>query len=247
MSVVKLFCLPYAGGSAAIFSKWKRYLNVNNGVELVPLELSGRGRRILEPLYADLLEATEDLYQMIKVEIVDSSYAFFGHSLGGLLVYELAQKIKQADLRQPLHLFFSGRSAPNIERHKEEKFYLMNDSDFKQKVIELGGTSTEFFDHPELIDLFLPLLRNDFRLAETNLTERKVDPFSCDISVFLGKRDDEITAEQADAWKVHTKGRCSLHYFNGDHFFLHNEVAEISELINIVLTKQRRRSMDKIL
>lgn len=239
MSDVKVFCFPYAGGSAAIFNKWKSCLGINSGIELIPVELAGRGRRIQEPLYAGLQEAIEDLYQVVRDDIQNAPYAFFGHSLGGLLAYELAQKIKSLDVTQPLHLFFSGKSAPNIERNKTAKYHLMDSEEFKSKVIDLGGTPPEFFDHPELMELFLPLLRNDFKLAETNLTQRKLDPFECDISVFLGKEDYEISAEQADSWKVHTNGACVLHYFKGGHFFLNEQVAAIVGLMSDALAKHR--------
>lgn len=234
MQNVKLFCFPYAGGSATIYSKWKPHLT---GFELVPVELAGRGKRMQDRMYAGLHEAVDDLYQRLRGGIEDSPYAFFGHSLGGLLAYELAQKIKNLDVRQPLHLFFSGKSAPSVERRDEKKYHLMDDEEFKQEVMGLGGTPPEFFNHPELMDLFLPLLRNDFKLAETSLAEKEVVPFDCDISVFLGKEDNEISAGQADGWKAHTKGACTLHYFNGDHFFLHDETAAITALINYNLTK----------
>lgn len=234
MSIVKLFCFPYAGGSAMIFNKWKSYLNINCGIELIPVELAGRGRRIQEPLYTDLNDAVEDLYQIINIESLTGPYAFFGHSLGGLLAYELAQKIKKLDIPQPLHLFFSGRGAPNIARNEDKKYHLMDNDEFRLKVIELGGTPPEFFDHPELVEIFLPLLRNDFKLAETNM-ECEIAPFDIDITVFIGKEDHEITAEQTNSWKLHSKGTCTLHYFDGDHFFLHKEVSGISKAIKNVL------------
>lgn len=238
---IKLFCFPYAGGSASIYSRWQPYFNSHNGIELVPIELTGRGRRIHEPLYPDLMQAVEDLYELISNDIKSAPYAFFGHSLGGLLVYELAQKIKQLQIRQPLHLFFSGRGAPNIEI-KRKKYHLMNDEEFKDEVIKLGGTPPEFFDHPELTELFLPLLKNDFKLAETNLAQRELNPFKCDISIFSGKEDDKICQEQIDGWKLHTGANCSVHYFEGGHFFLHDEIPEISKLINNALKKHVQRN-----
>jgi medium-chain acyl-[acyl-carrier-protein] hydrolase len=238
MSIIKLFCFPYAGGSAAMFNKWKPFLNTNSGIELVPVELAGRGSRVSEPLYIGLQEAVDDLYQIVSASIGNTPYAFFGHSLGGLLVYELAQKIKLLkNIPQPLHLFFSGKSAPDIERSRSKKYHLMDNDDFKLKVIELGGTPPEFFNHPELVEFFLPMLKNDFRLSEINLSEQSADPFECNISVFLGKDDCETSEEQASNWKMHTKGICTLHYFNGGHFFLHDEGIAIIELINNTLAK----------
>ncbi|MBB6109958.1 Surfactin synthase thioesterase subunit [Mucilaginibacter lappiensis] len=235
MLKLKLFCFPYAGGSAAIYARWKSYLNMDSCIELIPIELAGRGKRISEPLNHDLEEVVEDLYQKIKSGITNGPYAFFGHSLGGLLIYELAQKIKGLNIRQPVHLFFSGKSAPDIAGPVRNKYHLMDDNEFKQEVIKLGGTPPEFFEHPELTDLFLPMLRNDFRLADTGFAQRRVIPFDCDISIFSGKEDYRISKEQVEAWKTHTRGLCAFHYFNGGHFFLHDEAVDIIRIIDNTL------------
>lgn len=242
MEHTKLFCFPYAGGSATIYNGWKAYFSANTGIEVIPIELAGRGKRTGQPFYSDLEDAVEDIYQEIKDDITDTPYAFFGHSLGGLLIYELAQKIKQLDLPQPLHIFFSGRGAPNIKSEKDKKYHLMDDDEFKQEVLGLGGTPRELFEHPELRELFLPLLRNDFKLSETKLTDREVSPFNCNITVFSGKSDSKISAEQLNGWSAHTNGTCSVHYFNGGHFFLHSEVSGITKLI-VGALKDREKSL----
>ena len=226
---MNLFCFPYAGGSAMVYYGWREFLH--RQINLIPVELSGRGKRIHEPLYFDLQNAVDDLYNIISSQLDSAPYAFFGHSLGSLLAYELAQKIKASNIRQPTHLFFSGKASPNIKNVKEKNFHLMDAEKFKKEVIHLGGTPPEFFDHPELVDLFVPLLRNDFKLAETIVCKNEVAPFRCDISVFLGK-NDEISAEQADGWKFHMSQNCSVYYFNGGHFFLHHEIQPIVSIIS---------------
>lgn len=93
MTKIKLFCLPYAGGSSVIFNSWKQYIDPS--IELVPIELAGRGKRINEPLYNGVNDAVEDVFGLIKNKITDTPYALFGHSMGGMISYELAQKIKR--------------------------------------------------------------------------------------------------------------------------------------------------------
>ncbi|WEA01648.1 thioesterase II family protein [Mucilaginibacter sp. SJ] len=243
MSTIKLFCFPYAGGSATIYSKWASFLSMNKGIELIPVELSGRGKRIEEPLYKNLQDAVEDLLMKIEPEITDTPYAFFGHSLGGLLAYELALKIKHLGVRQPLHIFFSGRAAPDVKSETKKKYHLMDEEEFKNEVIALGGTSKEFFNHPELLALFMPMLRNDFKLAETDFHERETDPFDYDITILSGKDDHKVSAVQIDAWKGHTNTHCDIHYFEGGHFFLHDQVAGITKLI---LDTMKRTSLKDI-
>lgn len=229
---IKLYCIPYAGGSAVLYSKWKNLLP--DWLELRPLELAGRGVRINEPFYADVNEAVNDLFSMVRDEIETSEYVIFGHSMGAMLCYELAQKISRESTNQPLHLFFSGRTAPHIAVSEEKKYHLLDADEFKRKVKSLGGTPPEFFDHPELMELFLPLLRNDFRLASTDNMLDQINPFDSKISVLLGKEED-MTAKQAHEWRFHSLDRCTLYYFNGGHFFINDHFTEIVELIQNVL------------
>jgi hypothetical protein len=91
----------------------------------------------------------------------------------------------------------------------------MSDAEFKKEVLELGGTPPEFFEHPELLQIFLPMLKNDFRMAEQELVGELI-PIEGDITVFLGKEDD-LTPEQCDGWKLYTRQVCRMYYFEGGH------------------------------
>ena len=51
---LRLFCFPYAGGSAVIFRRWANY--VPKQVEVRPIELPGRGRRLHESLVTRMHE-----------------------------------------------------------------------------------------------------------------------------------------------------------------------------------------------
>lgn len=239
MNKVKLFCIPYAGGSAVIYSKWKTQFP--SWVEVVPLELAGRGVRIVEPIYNDLDAAVEDLYARMLPQINDGEYAIFGHSMGAMLAFEIAHKLEAANKPSPLHVFFSGRSAPHIEVSEEKKYHLLGEEAFKEKVLSLGGTPPEFFQHPELMEVFLPLLRNDFKLAATNLCLNGITPFEKDITVFLGK-EEQMNANQAHEWKDHTNGMCVIHYFNGGHFFLNDESDKMIDIMTGMISAKRRKS-----
>ncbi len=236
---IKLFCFPYAGGSSAAYHPWKPLLR--DGIELRAIELAGRGRRISDNPYENLKDAVEDVFGLIHEEIKESPYMFFGHSMGAMIAYDLAQKIRDMQLPGPVHLFFSGKGAPNIDRPDEKKYHLLDENAFREEVIKLGGTPPEFFEHPELMELFLPLLKNDFRIAETHKPIKTIKEFEQDITVLLG-REDDLNAEQRDEWRKHTSKCCHVHHFPGGHFFMHDEQKAILRIIEDVV-RQNTRSL----
>lgn len=232
MNRIKLFCFPYAGGASVVYHPWQKPLG--NDVELRLIELAGRGRRINDTPYKNIHEAVEDVFGLIKEEIQQSPYLLFGHSMGAMIAYELAQKIRREKLPMPMHLFFSGRGAMHIERPEEKKYHLFDDEKFREEVIGLGGTPPELFEHPELLELFIPLLKNDFRIAETYKPVQPINAFDQDITVLLGIEDD-LTTQQREEWTLHTTQSCHFHHFPGGHFFINDETENILKIIREVI------------
>jgi surfactin synthase thioesterase subunit len=212
-----------------VFNKWKPYMAP--GISLHPVELAGRGKRINEPLYITIDDAVEDVFQQIAGQLNGMPYALFGHSMGSAIAYRLAQKLNVLGYPPPLHLFFSGRGAPHVKKRNEKKFHLMDDTSFKREVIELGGTPAEVFDYQQLLDIYMPMLRNDFRIVEMEAWNEYITPLEASISVFLGK-EERLSPEECTGWKEHTKHSCAIHYFNGGHFFLQHHTREIVSCIN---------------
>jgi medium-chain acyl-[acyl-carrier-protein] hydrolase len=234
MKKIKLFCLPYAGGSSIIYKKWQPLLP--DDIELVAVELAGRGKRSNEPLYKDVAEAVEDVYSIITRDIYNAGdYAIYGHSMGAMLAYELAQKIRANNLPEPLHVFFSGRGTPHIKSKREKIYHTMDDKEFQKEILNLGGTPKEFFEYPELMDYLLPILKSDFKISETAVREKNIHPLNYDITVCTGKQEEELEAEDIHGWMLHTKQLCTVHYFNGGHFFINDEAEKIVDLISKTL------------
>jgi surfactin synthase thioesterase subunit len=223
---MKLFCLPYAGGSQIIYYKWKKV--INNHIELRPIELKGRGARYAEGFYNDLNEAVEDIYNIIKDEITDSDYGIFGHSMGSILTYELYHKIVKEGKPEPKCLFFSAHRAPTYK--VKEKKYLLSDKDFMKKVIDLGGTPKEVIESKELLDFVLPILRNDFKILEEYIYEKKENPIECDVSVLIGEKDS-MTLDEAKEWNKLVAKEINIYSFEGDHFFINDEYKRIINII----------------
>jgi surfactin synthase thioesterase subunit len=226
---MKLFCFPYAGGSSSIFSKWKNYIRPD--IEIKAIELAGRGKRIHEAHYNDFDAVIDDVLTIIIDEVREGNYAFFGHSMGAKIVYELTKEILARELPGPEHIFFSGRGAPYVLGDDEKEYHKLPDEEFKEEVLNLGGTPKEFFEHPELLEVFLPLLKNDFKMAEREIDGKEIELLPSDFTIFLGK-DENLNSKQIDSWKRYTSGNCTIHYFNGDHFFINEKTGEVVEKIN---------------
>lgn len=228
MKKVKLFCFPYAGGSATVYERWRGYLNPS--IKLCPVELSGRGTRFNEPLYKNMNELIEDIYEYIEDELDDSLYSFWGHSMGGLISYELAHKAISNSKNVPERLFISGRVAPSVKREKNF-LYKLPDEEFKKELMKLDGISKELYESKELCDIFIPILRSDFKITETFEENHRANKLNCDISVFYGQEDDMAFEEVAE-WKKYTNRQCNIHKFKGGHFFINEHIREISNIIN---------------
>ncbi len=235
MSKLKLFCIPYAGGTSIVYSKWRQYLD--SRVELHAVELAGRGKRVDDKLYDDLKHAVDDIYESIKNEICNGSYALFGHSMGSLLAYELYYKIREQNLNCPVHIFFSGYKAPNIgPSDGDENYHDLPENCFKKKLVKLGGMPKEILEDAAF-KFFSPIIRADFKILELYKYVEKNERIGCPVSVFSGKKDKGIKVSDLTGWKQHTELECNIHKFNGGHFFIKDDMENVLGAINNTLLK----------
>lgn len=232
MEKIILFCFPYAGGSATIYIKWRTYLSSH--IDLVPVEFAGRGRRINEPFYESMSDALDDLYDKVKPYLMEYKFAFFGHSMGGVFVYELCKKIKENEGKDPIHVFVSGRYPPHINK-SEQMLHLLPDDKFKDAIIKIGGTPSSVFENPELSEIFIPILKADYRLIERYEYAESNFRFNCGLTVFNGRSDKIATSDEILEWQKYTTANLNIYDFEGAHFFIYNNTNRITEIINRIL------------
>jgi medium-chain acyl-[acyl-carrier-protein] hydrolase len=233
MGKIKLFCIPYAGGSAMVYNRWKKYLH--RDIELYPIELAGRGKRYNIPFYTSFHDAVDDLFNSIKNNL-DGYYALLGHSMGSWLTLELAYKISELGYNMPIHIFFSGNRAPHLYR-KEKILHKLPDDEFKREIFKIGGTPKELFENKELLEYFLPVLRADFKILENYNYKDRDMCLNSDISVFNGI-DDNLTDTEIEGWGKYTKLQFKSYNFNGGHFFINEKVCDVLKVINYVLVEK---------
>lgn len=239
MKSIKLFCIPHAGGSATNYIKWNRYFD--DTIKLCPIEIAGRGRRFDETLISEMDLMVNDIYNTIKKEINSSEYAIFGHSMGSIIAFELYHKIKEQGMKEPVHIFFSARTSPDICKDKDIMHKLPYER-FIKEIYKIGGTSVDIFENKELCNIFVPILRSDYKLIETYKYTEKNVLIDCDITILYGEQDQSIELEYLNEWQKHTRQKCIIKGFPGGHFFINEKIEEVINLINITLIHNRYKA-----
>nr|WP_285846751.1 thioesterase domain-containing protein [Priestia koreensis] len=224
--------MPFAGGSSRSFAKWSNLLVPN--IEIIDIELAGRGKRFQEECYKSVKEAIDNIYQILHPVFTGSEpYAIFGHSMGGLLAFELCYKIQELNHIPPIAAFFSAKSAPHLAGKK--KVHLFEKKRFIQHLFELGGTPKQLLNNEEFLDLYLPYIRSDYKMIETYQFEKRSSLLNIPFHILYGDRD-EIKMNQLTGWKEYTNMTCQLYEFFGGHFFIQSQEKEVVSLIESILT-----------
>ncbi|GAB6988511.1 thioesterase II family protein [Paenibacillus pini] len=235
MKPVKLICIPYAGGTSSSYIRWAKYLHP--GIEMINVELAGRGKRFGEPLYSAFEEAVNDVFLQIKRHIEpDVDYALFGHSMGSWISYELYYKLLEEGYPLPFHLFFSGRRAPHLVK-KPDGYWKLPESEMVELLLRYGGVSREFMEDPQLLELIMPMVRADFRITEEYVYQDKNIKLGCGVSVFTGRNDVDIPISDMYGWRDLSAQSCQVYEFAGNHFFIHEYAQEVVTAIHKILLK----------
>lgn len=214
---LRLFCFPYAGGGAKIFQKWADGLP--RTVEVRAVQLPGRENRMTEPALTGMPELVESISHAMQ-PYIGQPFAFFGHSMGAKLCFEVALNLRKQFGVEPLRLMVSGSRAPHLPS-MDTPMYQMPEPEFIEKLRDLNGTPREVLEHPELMRLLLPTLRADFQVIETYMPEPCAPPLDCPLTAYGGLQDAEVTRADLEAWRRYTNASFTVRMLPGDHFFLH--------------------------
>ncbi|MEM6614734.1 MAG: thioesterase II family protein [Cyanobacteria bacterium P01_C01_bin.72] len=224
---LRLFCFHYAGGGAASFRTWSN--NLPSSVEVHLVELPGRGFRLKEKAFASLDPLVIATANALHHHL-DKPFAFFGHSMGGLLCFELARLLRQKHGLHPTHLFVSAYRAPQLP-DPDPPIYNLPDSEFIAELKDLEGTPQKVLENAELMQLLMPTLRADFAVVDTYKYTAE-PPLNCPITAFGGLQDREVSYEELKAWKEQTKGKFSLQMLPGNHFFIHSAQSQLLQYLS---------------
>jgi surfactin synthase thioesterase subunit len=230
----KVIALPFAGGNKYSFNGIEKH--VSKKIDWITLELPGRGSRFKESLLDKIDHMVDDLLSQIMPHIHEGNYIIYGHSMGTLLGYELAKKITEKKLQKPMALFFTGRGAPGFTRFNNKKSLLPSPL-FWEEVNKIGGLPKEILECKELLELYYPIMKSDFKAIEDyNYLPMEV-PFNFPIHILMGKEEIGIGNEKTPLsgmkdWQNETSDNCTFELLDGDHFFVFKHAEPLAKRIS---------------
>jgi amino acid adenylation domain-containing protein len=229
---LKLFCFPYAGGTPHIFRNWANHLPED--IEVIALRLPGRDSRIKEKAYSDwseLLDALEDAL----LSCIDIPFAFFGHSFGARLAFELTKRFHAKGFALPTCLFISGCRCPHIPS-PQPFLHELPQAEFFERVFSMNGISAEILSNQKLMEMFEPTMRADMKLSE--LWENSAQQINVPIVAFSGLNDSIDPPSNMRGWENYTQAQFSFYTFSGDHFFLHTNEKNLLGTLSTLIQHQ---------
>jgi medium-chain acyl-[acyl-carrier-protein] hydrolase len=228
---LRLFCVPFAGAGSTIFRRWPPGLPTT--IEVCAVQAPGREGRLLEAPYNRLAPLVATAVEELGPYFTPP-FAFFGHSLGAVVAFEIARKLQRQGRPGPSHLIVSGRTAPQFPRRRPSLHDLPED-EFRDELRRLEGTPAAVLENDELMELLLPVLRADFSVSDT-YEYSEGPPLDCPITALGGTEDPWVDGDELEGWRAHTRASFTCYQFAGNHFFLHSAEDELLTFLGDLLS-----------
>ena len=212
---LRLFCFPFAGGSASVFHRWA-LAGLSKEVDVLAVQYPGHETRMREPLHHRVPEVVEALGPVIR-PLLDRPYAFLGYSLGCLISLELAHWLRRQGARAPLGLQLAACTPPH--QRKIRGRHTLPDKDFIADFNRYGGMPAAVLEHRELMELMMPVLRADIEQVDEYHGPAE-PPLSLPFALWGGQEDTDPTPQGLEGWRDFTTGSVELQQLPGGHFFI---------------------------
>ena len=223
---IRLFCFPHAGGGPTAYSSWAEQLPAK--IEVCGIRYPGR-----ETLWRETpCEEIQELAQLLTDELTpyfDVPCAFFGHSLGALVAFEMARLLRRRSMPAPLHLYVSAHCAPDVQS-PNMRLGGLSDEKLIDAIRNLEGTPTTVLQAADMLEVLLPTIRADLTMVERYQYVAE-PPLACAMTALGGDRDKSVDPNGLKLWAHHTSGGFSVELLNGGHFYLETARETVLDLL----------------
>jgi medium-chain acyl-[acyl-carrier-protein] hydrolase len=234
---MRLFCIPYAGSGTAAYRGWaEEAQGFDAAFDVAYVQLPGRESRMREQPFTSVPALVESLVDGIADQL-DRPYALYGHSLGGVIAFELARAVRQRSLPQPSHLFVSASRAPQLPSPYTPVRHLSDLALLEEVHRRYESVPAILMQDADLRQLLVPCLRADLSLLET-YTYSEAAPLSCGITCFGGIQDRMVSRSALEPWRIHTTGDFELKMLEGNHLFLQTARTPLLAAVRSALTRK---------
>ncbi|WP_241827037.1 thioesterase II family protein [Streptomyces graminilatus] len=230
---LRMFCFPYAGGGASAYAGWQRWLG--DGVEVLPVQLPGREGRMAEPRFTDLPTLVADLDRELG-EALDGPHVLYGHSMGALVAFALAQYRRARGERLPLALLLGAHRAPHLPAPPITHGYVADDMELVRGLAALGGLPRVLLDRPEWLAALLPVVRGDLMLCDGAGSVDRT-PLPVPLHTFAGADDRLVTVPEIREWSLYSEEACETTVVPGGHFFIRDKESVFLDRLAQVLSR----------
>jgi len=222
---MRLICLPHAGGGASSFHALAGLLP--RDIEMLTVQLPGRESRLSEPPFCRMAPLIDALTGAVA-PLLDKPYALFGHSMGALIAYELGRAFERQRLPLPCTTIVSGRRAPSVPNTEAPLHRLPDDQFVDALIARYDAIPKVIRDEPELMALFMPVLKADFEVFETH-HHADTPPLDCALAIYGGRADPQT--QQMEGWADLYDGPCRTRLFDGGHFYLADQRRALADTL----------------
>lgn len=236
-AVSRLLCFPCAGGSSVSYRAWHRHSD--EFMEVVAIEPPARGRRYAEAPVLRMRDLVDGYLAQVE-PYLEQPYALFGHSLGALAVFELARRVSELGLPEPVRVFVAASAPPDgrkaqlvtgsVEIHRGDRTTIID------ALRRLGGTPEVVLKNDELIDLLLPAIRADFEVLETYRFQPS-KPLSVPLTALAGRHDPTVSRDAVQGWARHTVVDFAYECLPGGHFFPQDHADLVQAVVRDALSQ----------
>ncbi|MET7713163.1 alpha/beta fold hydrolase [Streptomyces sp. NPDC005407] len=220
-----LVCFPHAGGSASYFRPMSNALK--SSLQVFAVQYPGRQDRLHHRCLTTIDEFADEAFTALE-PLMNRPLSFFGHSMGAVIAFEVANRMKERLGAAPSTLFVSGRRAPST--HREVGIHLLDDAGLVEELKRGSGTDARILEDKDVLRMILPPLRSDYTAVET-YQWRPGPKLDCPVVALVGDEDENVSLDEARAWEEHTTGPFSLNTFSGGHFYLADHQSAVADVV----------------